>query len=156
MLFRSLVVFVTPADARTPALLVAVFAALVAARTDVAVAQPACFSETKLVPLGFAVALSLCILLILVSSCCFLTHSVRAFTFREQACGSSIQMSSQIPSIAKVIIALNELNFVASSKTQFVGASGCEIICNGGYQSSLFCSRPSLSSASLWSGAFFV
>ena len=79
----AVVVFVNPADARTPALLVAVFAALVAARTAVAVAQPACFSETKLVPPAFAVALSLCILMVFVSSCCFLTHSVRAFTFGE-------------------------------------------------------------------------
>lgn len=58
----AVVVFVAPADARTPALLVVVFAALAVARTAVAAVPPACFSEMMLVLPVFAAVLSLCIL----------------------------------------------------------------------------------------------
>lgn len=129
----AVVVFVAPADARTPALLVAVFAAVAVARTAFAAVPPACFFETMLVSPVFAAALSLCILLAFVSSCFSVPRSLHSLTFREQACGSSIQMPSKIPSITKVVIALNELDFIASSKTQLVGTSGCKVVCNGAY-----------------------
>ena len=150
------VVFVTLADVHTPALPVGVFAALVVARTAVAVAPPACFFEMMLVPLVFVAVLSLCILLAFVSSCCFVTCYVCAHAFWEQACGSSIQMPSEIPSITEIVVALNELNLVASGETQLISASGCEVICNGEYQSSLLWFGPSFSSSSSWLGRIFV
>lgn len=74
-------VFVALADVHTPALLAVVFAALAVAQT--AVAPPACFFETMLVPIVFVAVLFSCILSTFVSSCCFLSRSGCVHTFRE-------------------------------------------------------------------------
>ena len=59
------------------------------------------------------------------------TGLVRSHTFREQAVLPALGVLPQKPAVAKVIVALDQLNAVAPPQTQLVGAAGGELVCAG-------------------------
>ena len=50
-------------------------------------------------------------------------------TFWEQAIFASFSVLAQEPAIAKVVVALNELDAVSAPETQLVGAAGDKLVC---------------------------
>ena len=71
------------------------------------------------------------------------TCHLGSLAFREQASSACCLMSTQIPSIAKIIVALDELYSVAPRKTELVWTSGREIVYKEICQSSNFIVAPS-------------
>ena len=59
------------------------------------------------------------------------TGLVGSHTFREQAVLPALGVLPQKPAVAKVIVALDQLNAVASPQAQLVGAAGGELVCAG-------------------------
>lgn len=121
------------AVARFRALAAAVsFVRFVVARTAAAAARRACSSEIVAVRVAQVSELvrsscRLCQLsaFILISVIC----SGESHTFGKQAGHASRLMSSQVPSITKVIIPLDQLDSVAACKTKFVRAPCRKVIC---------------------------
>jgi hypothetical protein len=50
-------------------------------------------------------------------------------TFREQAGVARLGVLAQVPAIAKVVVALDELDAVAAGETELIGAPGLEFVC---------------------------
>jgi len=49
-------------------------------------------------------------------------------TFGEETCFVSRQVPTQEPAISKVIVAFCKFDFITTSKTKLVGASGFEVV----------------------------
>lgn len=52
-----------------------------------------------------------------------------SITFREEASVARLGVLAQIPAIAKVVVALDQLYAVAAGETELVGAAGLEFVC---------------------------
>jgi hypothetical protein len=54
---------------------------------------------------------------------------VEGITFREEASVARLGVLAQVPAIAKVVVALNQLDAVAAGETELVGAPGLKFVC---------------------------
>ena len=50
-------------------------------------------------------------------------------TFRKEPAVAALRVPSQKPAIAKVVVALDQLNTVSTCQTELVGTPGLEFIC---------------------------